>query len=72
MNDKLSKMNNSTLDINISRTESGKTPINEQNVQIDRLIAQLEELKAAAKTSPEYQKYKASDNANKISDNGKK
>ncbi len=70
--DKLSKMNNSTLDINISRTESGKTPINEQNVQIDRLIAQLEELKAAAKTSPEYQKYKASDNANKISDNGKK
>lgn len=70
--DRLSKMNNSELDINISRVESGKTPINEQNTQIDRLTTQLEELKAAAKTSPEYQKYKASDNANKISDSGKK
>ncbi len=70
--DKLSKSNNSLVDTNIFNTELTKTPYNDQNTQIDRLIAQLEELKTAAKTSPEYQKYKASDKANKISDSGKK
>ena len=70
--DKLSKSNNSLVDTEIFNTELSKNPYNDQNTQIDRLVAQLEELKTAAKTSQEYQRYKASDTANKISDSGKK
>lgn len=70
--DKESKSNNSELDIKIGQIELGKSQYNSQNTQIDRLLAQHEEAKTAAQSSPEMQRYKASDAANKISDSGKR
>lgn len=67
-----SKSNNSKIDIKINDQELGKNPYNDQNAQIDRLTGQFEELKTSIKTSPKYQRYKASDIANKIKDSGKK
>lgn len=67
-----SKSNNSKIDIEINDQELGKNPYNDQNAQIDRLTGQFEELKTSIKTSPKYQRYKASDIANKIKDSGKK
>ena len=67
-----SKSNNSKIDIEINDQELGKNPYKKKNAQIDRLTGQFEELKTSIKTSPKYQRYKASDIANKIKDSGKK
>lgn len=52
--------------------DNEKSPHENINKRIDRVLKQTEERTSAFKSSEEYQRYKASDNANKINDSGKK
>ena len=69
--DKYSKAMANGSDTQIQHIEVEKVQYDDETKRIDRLNKQLEERKTEFKSSSQYQAYKASDNANKISDSGK-
>lgn len=70
--DKYAKANANESDTIIQGQEVSKIEFGDNAARIDRLLKQQEERKTLAKSSEEYMRYKASDNANKINDSGKK
>lgn len=70
--DKAAKANANDADTKIQHIEIEKTTAGDETKRIDRMLKQVEEAKTDFKSSAQYQAYKASDNANKINDSGKK
>lgn len=70
--DKYAKANANESETIIQGHEVSKIEFGDNAARIDRLLKQQEERKTLAKSSEEYTRYKASDNANKINDSGKK
>ena len=55
----------------IQQFKNELAPLEDEKKSIDRQKQQMEEKKTIAKSSTTYQRYKASDTANKINDSGK-
>lgn len=70
--DKCAKANANEADTQIQHEEISKIEFKDNVARIDRFLKQSEESKTLQKSSKEYMRYKASDNANKINDSGKK
>lgn len=70
--DKTAKKFANDADTKIQHIEIEKTAAGDETKRIDRMLKQVEEAKTDFKSSAQYQAYKASDNANKINDSGKK
>ena len=70
--DKYAKANANKSETIIQGHEVSKIEFGDNAARIDRLLKQQEERKTLAKSSEDYMRYKASDNANKINDSGKK
>lgn len=69
--DKTAKKQANDAETIVQGMEIDKVEFDDNSKRIERLTKQLEERKTTEKSSPRYQAYKASDNANKINDSGK-